>query len=157
MNKILFLCLLGCLLSLCSCDDDPERIYATPVYVNFPNLFDVPAQGGEFRIQQTWDNDYIMVACDAKSAHLDKDGGRTMSPDTVQRHEITLVDKNGKEYAYPDRYTCSWFEIRKENVHEIVLTASPNQTGCGRDITIDVRDFYFKGMPTDIKITQKSE
>lgn len=156
MNKTFFLSLLGFLLSLCSCDDDPERIYATPVYVNFPDFFDVPAQGGEFRIQQTWDNDYIMVSCDAKSAHLDKDGGATMSPDNVQRHEIILVN-NGKEYAYPDRYSCSWFEVRKENVHEIALTASPNRTGHGRYITIDIRDFYFCGMPTNIYIEQKSE
>ena len=48
----------------------------------------------------------------------------------------------------------SWFELKKENKHEISLVVTPNNTGGKREIVVGVRDILFKGWPQKIMIYQ---
>lgn len=155
MNKIVFLCLLGCLLSLFSCDDKDEPIY-DPVYTNFPVSFDIPCQGGQFALRQRWNNDYEMTRCEATSETRPsgEDSDAAIPVDTIRSHKVVLVGKNGKEHTCVDRYYNSWFEIKKVSAQEISLTVKPNQTGRKRYIQLGIWDFYHRGVPTRIWMEQ---
>lgn len=159
MNKNFFIFLLGCLLSLCSCDNNDDPIYETPVYNNFPESFDIPSPGGKFSIRQSWNNDYEMTRCEASIilGSSEKEGDDTVFTDTIQSHTAILIGGNGKKHTYVDRYYNSWFEIRKVNTQEISLTVSPNQTGEKRYIQLWICDFYHLGMPTRIWMEQEAE
>ena len=159
MNKNFFIFLLGCILSLCSCDNNDDPWCRTPIYNNFPERFDIPSQGGKFSIRQSWNNDYEMTRCEASAVLRDSDNeeGSAVFTDTIQSHKATLVGGNGKKHTYVDRYYNSWFEIRKVNAQEISLTVSPNQTGEKRYIQLHIWDFYHQGMPTKIWMEQEFE
>lgn len=54
MNKVSVFCLLVSLFAFGSCHEDEETEFENKVYTNFPDVFDVPAEGGKFLIKQTY-------------------------------------------------------------------------------------------------------
>ena len=154
MNKVSVFCLLVSLFAFGSCHDDEETQFGNEVYVNFPNVFDVPAEGGKFLIKQTYNNDYILSHCEASILHVDSNGKITVSDDSIQSHDTTFVYGNGKVLTYSDRFYSNWFELKKENKHEISLVVTPNNTGDKREIVVGVQDILFKGMPWSTTIYQ---
>ena len=123
-------------------------------YTSFPDVFDVPAEGGKFLIKQTYNNDYFLTHCEASIRYVDSNGKITVSYDSIQSHDTTFVYGNGKVHSYSDRFYNSWFELKKENKHEISLVVTPNNTGGKREIVVGVRDILFEGWPQKIMIYQ---
>lgn len=91
MNKVSVFCLLVSLFAFGSCHDDEETQFGNKVYVDFPNIFDVPAEGGKFLIKQTYNNDYFLSHCEASINHVDSNGKITVSYDSIQSHDTTFV------------------------------------------------------------------
>jgi len=155
MNKVSVFCLLVSLFAFGSCHEDEETEFGNKVYTNFPDVFDVPAEGGKFLIKQTYNNDYFLTHCETSIRYVDSNGKITVSYDSIQSHDTTFVYGNGKVHSYSDRfYNNSWFELKKENKHEISLVVTPNNTGGKREIVVGVRDILFKGWPQKIMIYQ---
>ena len=154
MNKVSVFCLLVSLFAFGSCHDDEETEFGNKVYTNFPDVFDVPAEGGKFLIKQTYNNDYFLTHCEASIRYVDSNGKITVSYDSIQSHDTTFVYGNGKVHSYSDRFYNSWFELKKENKHEISLVVTPNNTGGKREIVVGVRDILFEGWPQKIMIYQ---
>lgn len=61
MNKVSVFCLLVSLFAFGSCHEDEVTEFENKVYTNFPDVFDVPAEGGKFLIKQTYNNDYFLT------------------------------------------------------------------------------------------------
>lgn len=154
MNKVSVFCLLVSLFAFGSCHEDEETEFENKVYTNFPDVFDVPAEGGKFLIKQTYNNDYFLSHCEASIRYVDSNGKITVSYDSIQSHDTTFVYGNGKVHSYSDRFYNSWFELKKENKHEISLVVTPNNTGGKREIVVGVRDILFEGWPQKIMIYQ---
>lgn len=90
MNKVSVFCLLVSLFAFGSCHDDEETEFENKVYTNFPDVFDVPAEGGKFLIKQTHNNDYFLTHCEASINHVDSNGKITVSYDSIQSHDTPL-------------------------------------------------------------------
>lgn len=92
MNKVSVFCLLVSLFAFGSCHEDEEETeFENKVYTNFPDVFDVPAEGGKFLIKQTYNNDYFLTHCEASIRYVDSNGKITVSYDSIQSHDTTFV------------------------------------------------------------------